>query len=115
MKTIISRYLTQQQRKNQLLLNDITSQGLLTDTVILQLKNNIHQQQRCVAGLDGMQVYSERAITDILYNAVKEEANRAGGLKSLAIHCRLSLFILKATLKTWALTTEKTSGDSYAH
>ena len=114
-QTLISRHLIQQQRKNQSLLNDIASQGLLADAAILQLKKDIHQQQSCVAGLEGMQVYSERAITDTLYNAVKQEASRVGGLKSIAIHCRLSLFILKAILKAWALTTDKTSGGAYAH
>jgi hypothetical protein len=82
---------------------------------MLQLKKDIHQQQSCVAGLEGMQIYSERAITGILYNAVKEEADRAGGLKSLAIKYWLSIFIIKATLKTWALMAEQSSGDAYAY
>jgi hypothetical protein len=115
MQTIISHYLIQQQRKNQSLMEDIASQGLLADAIMLQLKKDIHQQQSLLAGLEGMQIYSERAITGILYNAVKEEADRAGGFKSLAIHCRLSLFILKATLKSWVLTAEQTSGGAYAH
>jgi hypothetical protein len=66
MKTIISHYLIQQQCKNQSLMEDIASQGLLANAVMLQLKKDIHQQQSCVAGLEGMQIYSERAITGIL-------------------------------------------------